>query len=508
MRFFSILSFSLISCCSLIAQKHDYNWVMGAATIVDTFPRFEIISMQFGQPDITFDTLPMHGRYRFNSCSGTYSDAEGVLRYYSNGKAIYDTTGHIMLNGDSLNYSWLWDKYSQSYIASNALVPLPDPKSPATSSYIIHATIDTGDFLAGLLLVYDPILYSKIDLTANNGKGAVIEKNIEITSANFENLTVVQHGNGRDWWIIGAEFYAHKFHIALLAEDGVSLHSVVELPYPYGDTIRTFGFLTFSQDGRYLARINTSIGLWIYEFDRCTGTFVDHRFLPFEEPIVEPGNGTIGDLEFSPSGQYLYILNNAPCYQVDLWAEPLKLIELPLLGEPKPYCNTSRGIAQLAPDGKIYVAPTGSGLCLHVVEYPDLPAPDCQFVINAFDLPVFNHNGLVHYPNYRLGPLVGSDCDTISTSIVTPINEVPHIRVWPNPVRGLLGVEITMPDYRNAALYLRLFDAMGHEVHVHRFAPYSYIYQMDTSHLPGGMYTLQLQDGSRVVAVEQVVVME
>ncbi len=81
---------------SLKAQKYDYNWVMGAATIVDTFPLFEIISVIHNESGLEFDTIPMHGRYRLNSCSTTWSDAEGNLKYYSNGKAVYNTAGMIM----------------------------------------------------------------------------------------------------------------------------------------------------------------------------------------------------------------------------------------------------------------------------------------------------------------------------------------------------------------------------------------------------------------------------
>ncbi|MCF8237731.1 MAG: T9SS type A sorting domain-containing protein [Saprospiraceae bacterium] len=495
---------------SVHAQKYDHNWVMGAATIVDTFPLFEIISVIHAESGLDFDTIPMHGRYRLNTGSTTWSDAEGNLKYYSNGKAVFNTAGVIMENGDSLNYGEIWEKQSQSYAASNAIVPLPDPGGNLNLSYLIHGELVHGEsFIEGYSTFIGDIRYSKIKTDGGmDGLGEVLEKNVVLVKDTFENMEVAQHANGRDWWIIGAQLYTNKFFSFLLTDKGIQGPFIQFLGKGYKADIPaagSFGFLVMNQQGTQMARINTDTALTVYDFDRCSGTFTSYRTLAFDEPIVVAGAGTIGDMEFSPSGRYLYILNNAPCYQVDLWADTLKLTPLELLGETKFKCNIGRGLAQLGPDGRIYIAPTGSGLCLHVLKYPELPGNECELTINEIDLPVYTHNSLVHYPNYRLGAMEGSPCDTLSTSVAEP-GPQGELKIYPNPASGPVQIEITLSEYGRQDTELIIVDALGREVHRHRYTPYAYLHTWDTSQVPNGTYILQLFSDQQPVATSRVVV--
>ena len=497
---------------SVHAQKHDHNWVMGATTITYPAPLFEVISVVFSEAGIEeIDTLPRVPKYRLNTGSTTWSDAEGKLKYYSNGKAVYNAAGMIMENGDSLNYGEIWEKHAQSYGASNGIVPLPDPGGQSNISYLIHGEIVYGDnFKEGYAIFFGDIRYSMIKTDGGaDGLGEVLEKNVVLVKDTFENLEVVQHANGRDWWVIGAQLYTNKFFTFLLTDQGFQGPFIQYLGKGYKSDLpaaATFGFLVMNQEGDQMARINTDTALTVYDFDRCTGTFTGYRTLAFDEPIVVPGEGTIGDMEFSPSGRYLYILNNAPCYQVDLLADTLKLTPLELLGETKFKCNIGRGLAQLAPDGRIYIAPTGSGLCLHVLKYPELPENECELTINEIDLPVYTHNSLVHYPNYRLGALAGSPCDTLNTSVAEPRSQG-ELKIYPNPASGPVQIEITLADYGRQDTELVIFDALGREVHRHRYPPYAYLYTWDTSGVPNGTYILQLLSDRRLVATSRVVVM-
>ncbi len=67
-----------------------------------------------------------------------------------------------------------------------------------------------------------------------------------------------------------------------------------------------------------------------------------------------------------------------------------------------------------APDGRIYVVPgAASSRFLHVIERPDLPAEDCRLVQHKIDLKKSNARSAPNIPNFRLGPLDGSPCDTL-----------------------------------------------------------------------------------------------
>lgn len=77
------------------------------------------------------------------------------------------------------------------------------------------------------------LYYTLIDLKANNDSGAVIQKNVPLNSyPAFDALMAVQHGNGRDWWVIsqkwdGGSFNIpnNEFNLYLVTSNGISLHS-------------------------------------------------------------------------------------------------------------------------------------------------------------------------------------------------------------------------------------------------------------------------------------------
>ncbi|MCF8239507.1 MAG: T9SS type A sorting domain-containing protein [Saprospiraceae bacterium] len=160
------------------------------------------------------------------------------------------------------------------------------------------------------------------------------------------------------------------------------------------------------------------------------------------------------------------------------------------------------------PDGKIY------NLFRHnhnVINYPDEKGLACDFCLasdnlpSCLDVPFYLYSG--YYPNYRLGALTGSGCDTISTSISTPGVSRFELIPYPNPTSGPVQVEITLPDYGRQDTELVIHDALGREVHRHRYPPYAYLYTWDTSNVPSGTYVLQLVSDLQTVATNRVVVM-
>jgi hypothetical protein len=67
-----------------------------------------------------------------------------------------------------------------------------------------------------------------------------------------------------------------------------------------------------------------------------------------------------------------------------------------------------------APDGRIYlVPPAGSSEFIHVIDRPDLPATDVRFLQHHINLTKPNGRTAPNLPNFRLGPLDGSSCDTL-----------------------------------------------------------------------------------------------
>jgi PKD repeat protein len=69
--------------------------------------------------------------------------------------------------------------------------------------------------------------------------------------------------------------------------------------------------------------------------------------------------------------------------------------------------------AQLAPDQRIYISATNGIQYLHVIDNPDKAGADCGFREKGLKLPTYNQSSMPNFPNYRLGPLDGSPCDTL-----------------------------------------------------------------------------------------------
>jgi hypothetical protein len=70
-----------------------------------------------------------------------------------------------------------------------------------------------------------------------------------------------------------------------------------------------------------------------------------------------------------------------------------------------------------AADGKIYYSVFGSnGFTLSVIHEPDKKGLDCNVEQHGIILSSLTEGTLPFFPNYRLGPLKGSSCDTIITS--------------------------------------------------------------------------------------------
>jgi hypothetical protein len=148
----------------------------------------------------------------------------------------------------------------------------------------------------------------------------------------------------------------------------------------------------------------------VYDFDRCSGLLSNHQRLANKDAG--------GGVSFSPNSRYLYIAMWKDLRQYDLTKKTLKEGEEIIAKENGLLsCGTSlTGFtdAQLAPNGKIYIL-NGGGCSkeLHVIEKPNLPSTSCIVKQHYIKTPTYNDDGICIFPNYRLGPIDGSPCDTL-----------------------------------------------------------------------------------------------
>jgi PKD repeat protein len=67
---------------------------------------------------------------------------------------------------------------------------------------------------------------------------------------------------------------------------------------------------------------------------------------------------------------------------------------------------------ELTPDGRIFSTGLSSYRCMHIIHHPEQKGEACMVEQGAIQLDHYITN-LPHFPNFRLGPLDGSACDTL-----------------------------------------------------------------------------------------------
>ncbi|NNC85313.1 MAG: T9SS type A sorting domain-containing protein, partial [Bacteroidia bacterium] len=88
-------------------------------------------------------------------------------------------------------------------------------------------------------------------------------------------------------------------------------------------------------------------------------------------------------------------------------------------------------------------------------------------------------------PNYYLGPVTGSICDSLTTGI----NELEHnfnFSIAPNPSAGTFKLMYLLPQNKSGTL--RVYDVTGREVYSMRLPPWSTMQNLNLSTLPNGIY--------------------
>ena len=117
----------------------------------------------------------------------------------------------------------------------------------------------------------------------------------------------------------------------------------------------------------------------------------------------------------SPNARFLYVSSYLYIYQFDLWADDIEASKETVAiydGYAAPFA-TRFYMAQLAPDGKIYLSCSNGVDILHVIHKPNEKGLACEVEQHGIQLPTYNASSMPNFPNFRLGPLDGSSCDTL-----------------------------------------------------------------------------------------------
>lgn len=413
------------------------------------------------------------------------SDSLGNLLFATNGVIIMNNANDTMVNGTGLNPS----QYTNSFYWGLRLVQpniiLPDLSNP-NRYYLFHMTFD----IIGQFPKANKLYFSLIDMSLNNGTGQVIIKNQVLLNGSFSGnrLTACKHANGRDWWIMAVEAFGSEFYLFLLTPSGPI--------YSHNQSIGArdgFGQAVFSPDGSKYGAYVTDDGFEIFDFDRCSGTLGNYRLFNVNDSMVGAG------ASFSPNSRYLYGSSSKYLYQIDASSnQPDTTLTTVGVWDgfycPNPPFATRFFLQQLEQDGKIYSS-TGNGTCaMHSIESPDSAGLACNVQQHSIILPTYNVGTMPNHPNYNLGPLVGSPCDTLTHIgewyAVKPL----QLSVYPNPVVSE-QLEINYSLEQNMVGNLEIMNATGQVVYRKTLPQWSSYQKLNIPNLSNGIYLMRLTSG-------------
>ena len=430
------------------------------------------------------------------------TNSSGALLFSTNGAYLANATGEQMQNGDGLNPSIYTSWYPNGlHISQNELI-LPKPDSPGIY-FLIHGTIDnSAEYPAPFSAYY--LYLSVVDMSLDGGLGGVVSKNHVLLqdTLNVGKLTAVRHANGRDWWVLCHKWGTNIYFRILVTPDG----PVIDGTQAIGEVRSSdAGQVCFSPDGsRFAYYWPGPRGLEIFDFDRCTGLFSN----PVHVPTVS--TGAASGVAFSPNSRFVYVSSSSDVYQFDAEAADVAASQVHIATwdgfySPSPPFATRFDLAQLAADGKIYIG-TGNGtLHLHVIHDPDAPGLACNLEQHGVELPRYYMNSLPNHPNYHLGALSGTVCDSLGLSTLSPgrsPTESGGVRASPNPSEGRF-----MLNYLAHAGIgsLEVRDMAGRVVLGGHIPPWSTVHAVDLAGQAAGIYQCSLVWGTAAASTRVII---
>ena len=498
----TIYSILVLSQTPFLHEKRDYVWLFGSTGIA---PPQEWggtrIDFNFDPPLVSEDPKGM-GIWDYNN---TMSDADGNLLFYNDHFFIANAAHDTIINGSGLNPIG----GGSNFQLWQGCITLPHP-GDENLYYMVHQDLKYHpDGLDGILNVPIGLYYTLIDMSEG---GEVIEKNQLLMPDTLDGgkISAVRHANGRDWWIIGREFGNTTYYRILL--DATGLHVMED--QIIGDIhIRSgYGRADFSPDGTKYAVLNSvsfGKGQWIYyfDFDRCSGLLSNYRSHHFFMDVW-----TAQSVTFSPNSRFLYANDTRKVWQFDTWeedffsaADTIGWIDFSIV----PTCANEQ--MKLAPDGKIYIPCRLNESVMNVIHNPDEQGLAANFEQNGLILPTRGSN-VPNHPNYKLGPLDDSLCDTlgIDNVIVSTSNpqeeHTQNFTIFPNPTTAAFTLQCIHPVTKNTMLTLT--DAMGRVVLQQSLTNGESNFEIEVADLVRGIYFYSISNREGVVGNGKVVLVE
>ena len=396
----------LLNLHGLAAQTptHDNYRIFGYTDGIGNNFDGTLLHFENGYPEFKIENVKQDYFYYCILCS----DSTGNLLFHTDGRQIRNRLHNIMEGGAVINPGQIWIDFYDGYptITGGLAIPAPGLEN---FYYLIHTTLKDGSDLS---ILCPELLYSLIDMNANGGLGKVVEKNKVIAKGDLPSPILIKHGNGRDWWLIVGDMVTKTYLIYLIDPEGVHLRQQQNIA---PSSLTDYPYAKASPDGSIFVSNDDITGLWIFDFDRCSGLLSHPRVLPYQPPEFRTST-----IAFSPDGRFLYPSTHLFVYQLDMQTIDSTYITFDTIARyeygasPAPPYYTHFFLPELAPDGKIYYGTFNNSQAFHVINRPNLPLLSSDMAQRGLMLPRHNKQTRCYFPNYRLGKWLDSPCDTLA----------------------------------------------------------------------------------------------
>jgi hypothetical protein len=408
--------------------------------------------------------------------------------------AVYDKNHSVMQNGLYIRTGGWYQE----------MVILPDPVGN-NQFYLFGAGVTTNG---------NPgVSYSKIDLNQNGGLGAVTMKNVMVDPLPInDGLKAIRHGNGRDWWLLykHSDFLSDTIQTLLITPNGVFGRP----PQKIGAMVESSAYrFSINSEGTLVAATSTYGRLELFDFDRCTGLFSNYQIIRQVSSPPSDDKDNFWTSEFSSNGRFLYVATaNYTCYlfQFDLQATNIFSSRVLLDSSDVPLAPASA--LKRGPDNKIYRSIAwNDGLTfnypyndsayniynthLSVINSPNSAGLACDYQPFSVYLPnCRTYLGLPNNPDYSLGAVIGSPCDTLSIGLYeNETEEQDNLVIVSNPFHSRFKVSLKKGNFPSQVSY-HVYNLQGQILKqgklMNQFENY-----IELENATPGMYLLQIEMG-------------
>ncbi len=484
---------SLLPAQTFAQGFYNHQWLLGSYLFLQD-PKGRIVF-----DSSSFTHIPEFRKMVFWGTEATICDVQGNFLMSSNGVWIANANNDTMLNGSGLNPNGITSNWAFGLPMSGNNLIIPVPKD--TNQYILlhhTATFNGYSYPSGELY------YSNIDMQLDNGLGGVSQKNnIALADTLNWGIGACKHANGRDWWVVMSKQNTDTVFVLLFTSQGVQSISIQELntPRSWYNTVQPI----FSQNGDkfyYAIYDSATVNNYVIiaDFDRCSGQFSNTN-------VIQVTSGQIiWGLCQSGTSKLFYACSSSNIFQIDtdsLTVDTVANYDGFISPPNLTCCATSFWNMYLAPNGKIYIT-SGNGVQhLHEMNYPDSSGLACDVQQHAINLGYAQLRAVPNHPNYNLGPVVGSVCDSLSVGIKEQNHDF-RMGLSPNPTQnGFVKLVYLLPQ--NQPGELNIYSITGQLMYRQSLPPWSSLQHLDVSDLPGGLYTCVLTSGGYRIATKLVV---